>query len=167
MTKFKTLIGIAVCGLAMIFTTGCFTIKANVTPAVVQQGVDTVVSAAVSKYPTAIPYLQAAAPIICMAANGTNFDPAVVVAALESAPALQSLKTGDTPLIINGVLMLYIGLYDSYVASSVTNNPAVQSYLIATCNGLNQGLSGISIPQSGTLLLHRAAVKPINWPLVQ
>ena len=154
------IIGVA----ALLATTGCNTIKQNITPAVVQQGVATVVSAAVNKYPTAIPYLQAAAPIICMSANGTNFDPAVVVSALESAPALQSLKTGETPLIINSVLMLYIGLYDSYVGNSVTNNPAIQSYLIATCNGLNQGLSGLTKVPALSLQRQGAA---INWPLVQ
>jgi hypothetical protein len=145
----------------LTFTTGCTFIKSNVTPAVVQQGVATGVIYAVQKYPTAVPYLQAAAPIICMTANGTNFDPAQIVAAIEKSDA-GPLKTPEAVLILNGALTLYIGIWDSYGADAVNRSPDLKLYLQATCNGMNAGLAGAP-------MLARPGVSATapEWPLIK
>jgi hypothetical protein len=160
--KFKHLFSLALAA-SVLLGEGCSSVGNYITPAVVQEGVAAGVQAGVQYYPQSLPYLEAAAPIICTAANGTNFDPAVIVADLQSAPQLQSLATPEGTLILNGALALYIGIWDSYGESSVTNNAQLQAYLQATCNGFNEGLANTN----PIVLLKRGAVKPHPWPLVR
>src|SRR2546423_1751861 len=129
---------LAVCASIALVVTGCKTTP-QTTQAIVQSTVATGVMFGVQKAPDAIPYLRAAAPVICSAANGTNLSPNQVVAALESSQAA-ALKTPTATLIINGALSLYMVLWDQYGSEYVKNTPLLQSYLVGTCNGITEGL---------------------------
>lgn len=159
----KIMLIIAALALAVSLTTGCSTISNLITPTIIQDGVSAGVQAGVQYYPECRPYLEAAAPIICTAANGTNFDPAVIVADLQSAPQLQSLATPEGTMILNGALTLYIGIWDSFGESAVTNNAQLQADLQATCNGFNSGLGNTN----PIVLMKRNAAKLEPWPLVR
>lgn len=130
--------------VALLALAGCAGGKVNISPAIVQQGVATSVAYSVTKYPQALPYLRAAAPVICSAANSTNLSPAQVIAALESSNAAL-LKTPEAALIMNTALLLYIGVYESYGDNALNNYPALRPYLQATCDGMNDGVSGKKI----------------------
>jgi hypothetical protein len=131
---------LTVLGLALALAgivTGCGTTGKTLTPALVQIAVQTGTSYGIMKDTNAIPYLRAAAPVICNAAGSGTLDPTAVVAALESSGSAQ-LKTPEGVIIINGVLAIYEAVYDAYgtnVQASV-----VQPYLQAVCNGLNGAL---------------------------
>lgn len=158
MKKFVSLIGAPLLFIALLFVTGCSTTQPNISPALVQQGVFTVAAYTVAKEPAVVPYLNAATPVICSAAQGTNgIDPASVVAAIEASPLASQLKTPEAVLALNGALTLYIGVWDSY--GGKVDLAAMQPYLQATCNGL-------------TLALPAAKSKPAktakaSWPLVR
>ena len=124
-----------------LFVAGCKT--PAVTQAIVQTTVATGVALGIQKSPEAIPYLWAAAPIVCSAASGTNISPAVVVAAIEAAN-IDTLKTPEAVIIMNGALSLYFVLYDQYGIEAVNNQELLKAYLQGTCNGLNLGLAGKS-----------------------
>lgn len=134
---------------------GCSSVG-KITPALVQQGAATAVSYGVEKYPTAIPYIKVAGAVICSAANGTNISPAEVVAAVEASNA-GALKTPESVLILNGALLLYTGLWESYGADAVTEHEKLQLYLQATCNGIHDGLPDAA---------RGRAPEPRNWPLI-
>lgn len=121
---------------------GCSTIQPivtqYVTPANVQLGVSTGVAAAVVEWPQAIPGVQAAANVICSDAGQTNLNPTLIIADIQKLDP--SLNTPTDILIENGALDAYTLLWEAYGASAVTNAPLLQSYLQATCAGMNQGL---------------------------
>lgn len=152
---------------ALLFSSGCAG-QFQVSPAVVQQGVASTVSYSSSKFPTSVPYLLAAGDVICSEANETNLAPADVIAAIESSNATQ-FKTPEAVLILNSALTLYIGIWDSYGSNAIANATALQPYLKATCNGINQGLP----PQGGKLLLGRSKIEKNrlapspNWPMIK
>lgn len=156
----KYILLVAALYVAANLVTGCSSVTNQITPAVVQQGVATGVSYAVAKYPTAIPYLEAAAPIICSAANGTNLNPAQVVAAIESSPAA-ALKTPEAVLILNGALTLYIAVWDSYGSNALASSTAIQPYLAATCAGIDEAL-----PASTNAPAMKVAPLVYIWPVV-
>lgn len=135
MTKKLTVLGLA---LALAgFVTGCGTTGKTLAPAVVRIAVQTGTTYGIMKDTNTVPYLKAAAPVICSAAGSSTLDPQQVVMALESSNAAQ-LKTPEAVIIINGALALYQAVYDSYgtnVQASV-----VQPYLQAVCDGLNGAL---------------------------
>jgi hypothetical protein len=140
------------------FVTGCTGPNSQISTALVQQGVFTFASYAVAKNPTIKPYLAAATPVICSAATGTNgLSPEAVVAAIEASPIASQLKTPEAMLALNGVMMLYIGIWDSYGTS--VNLTTMQPYLLATCNGLTAALPANPVSSK--------ASKKINWPLVR
>jgi hypothetical protein len=123
MTKFKNSLYSLLIILPLL--AGCSTTSV-ISPAVVQQGVATGVSYGVLKYPQAVPELRIASEVICSAANSTNLSPAVVVSAVQAAdPNL----TPETTLIINGALVLYIGIWDSYGAKALDNQPDIPSVI--------------------------------------
>lgn len=136
--------------LTLALLTGCSSVK--ISPAIVHQGVSAGVSYSVTKYPNAVPYLRAAAPVICSAANSTNLSPNEVVSAIESSGA-SAFKTPEGVLILNTALTIYIGLWNSYGDTALNNAPQFRLYLLATCNGLNDGLasrSGVASSPSAT-----------------
>jgi len=102
--------------------------------------VSTGVAFGVEKYPQATPYLKVAAPIICAAGNSTNVSPADVVAALNNSPAANAIATPEGKLILNGALVLYISLFDSYGSDYIKNTPQLQQYLQWTCESIELGL---------------------------
>ena len=149
-----------------LFTTGCTSTNTSgptIAALVLQEGVATGASYALTQYTNAVPFIEAATPIICSAANGTNFDPAFVVNEIDNSPQASSLKTPEGALILNSALTLYIAVWDSYGASAVTNSANMQLYLTATCNGLTQAVS-----QSGGIKASSyKAARKIEWPLIK
>lgn len=143
-----------VASLALALTTGCKTVK--ISPALVRTGVATGVSYALVKYPQVVPELRIAREVICSTANGTNLSPANVVAEVNKISALSP----ETVLIINGSLVLYTGIWESYGVEAVNNAPVLKTYLQATCNGITDAL-----PEARARF-----VPPLQlpaWPLVR
>lgn len=149
---------------AVIILSGCKSGPGILSPSLVQQGVATGVSYSSAKYPQAVPFLRAAADVICSAANGTNLAPADVVAAIESSPSTAALKTPEGTLIINSALMLYIGVWNSYGSNALASAPQIQPYLKATCDGTTEGLPS---PNLGVMRLQAARGAIEKWPLVK
>jgi hypothetical protein len=145
------------CLLAATLAAGCSTTGSNpgVTKAIVTTTVATAVALGVEKSPESVPYLRAAAPIICSAAAGTNLSPVAVITALENSPATQ-FKTVQATIIINGALSLYTVLYEQYGADYVKNHAQLQSWLQGTCDGLLLGLplSGLAQPRTVSNVPH-------------
>lgn len=133
--KKLTVLGLAL-ALAGIVT-GCGTTGKMLTPALVQIAVQTGTAYGIQKDTNSVPYLRAAAPIICSAAGSSTLDPAAVVLALENSTAAQ-LKTPEGVIIINGALAVYEAVYDAYGTNIQAS--VVQPYLQAVCNGLNGAL---------------------------
>lgn len=144
--------------IVAVLIVGCTGPRA-ISPAIVQQGVAMSVGYSALKYPTAVPYLRAATPVICSAANSSNLAPAQVIAAVESSGA-SSVKTPEGVLILNTALLLYIGVWQSYGEDALNNSPQLRLYLQATCDGMTAGL-----PQpAGAAKALQAPAK--SWPLV-
>lgn len=141
---------------AVVATAGCSSVQLS--PSVVQVGVSTGVRYSVAKYPESIPYLKAVTPIVCSAAYATNLAPEQVIAAIESSPA-SALKTPEATLILNSALTLYVGIWASYAQEPVFNAPLLREYLLATCNGLQDG---IGLPSEV-----RTAAPTTPWPRVR
>lgn len=141
-------------------TFGCSSLK--ITPQIVEQSVSTGVKYSVAKYPNSIPYLRAAAPVICSAAYQTNLIPALVIEAIQNSEA-EKLKTPEAVLILNSAMLLYIGLWNSYGDDALTKAPMFRLYLQATCEGIQGGLPApLSIPE----LLQEYPGKR-DWPKVR
>lgn len=142
------------CTLSAVFLlgAGCSSVK-QISPAVVRQGAATIVGYAAVKYPQAMPEVKLAGEVICSAANSTNLNPSAVVADINKITTLSP----EAVLIVNSALTLYIGVWSSYGTAAVNNSPALQSYLEATCMGINDGL--------GANGLRRTADKTA-WPVV-
>ncbi len=153
----KTIV-LSIVATSLLALTGCTSI--NISPSVVQQGVATGVKYSVSKYPTSRPYLTAATPVICSVANSTNLVPSEVITAIENSDA-NKLKTPEGVLILNSALTLYISIWNSYGSNAVNNATALQPYLKATCNGLNDGLHTVTFASPSTLK------NKVVWPLVK
>jgi hypothetical protein len=147
----STLIGFAL----VLAITGCKSTIPTITPALVQQGVTTLVQYGVQKEPAAKPGVQAAALVICSAANGTNLSPSQVVA--DIGKINPSLNTPTAVLIENSALTLYVGVWESYGADAVNRSPQLKLYLQATCVGMNAGL--------GNTAAIRSTENP--WPLIR
>lgn len=139
--------------LALTFAVGC----SSITPSVVRLGVGTGVAYGVQKYPEALPEVKIAAEVICSAAHGTDISPTNIVAAIRLADP--NIST-DATLIVNGALVLYIGVWNSYGASAVNNNPKIRPYLEATCDGLTDVLA-----TAGRRSFRMRS--PKDWPLVK
>ncbi len=151
-----TLIAVIAAALAGC-TSGCSTIQSTVTPALVQQGAQAGVAAAVKQWPSAIPGVQAAANVICSDAGQTNLDPNLIIADIGKLDP--SINTPLAILIENTALNGYTFIWESYGAGAVTNSPVLQSYLLATCNGMNAGLGTNNVPLFG------AARN--SWPIIR
>lgn len=147
-----SLIGIALIS-AMI--TGCQTSTPTISPALVQQGVTTLVQYGIQKEPAAKPGVQAAALLICSAADGTNLSPTQVVADIGKIDP--SMNTPTAVLIENSALTLYVGIWESYGADAVNRSPQLKLYLQATCAGMNAGL--------GTTAAAKLVTNP--WPIIR
>ena len=146
--------------LALVLVAGCGT-TSLISPLIVEQGVATGVSYSVAQYPAAVPYLKAVAPIVCSEAANTNLAPAQVVAAIESSTAASALKTPEGVLILNGALLLYTGVWESYGSNTVASSAVLQTYLQATCNGMNEGLgtNALSVARKGPPAAHWSKVR--------
>lgn len=138
---------------------GCSTTAtdpSSINPIVVRLGVSTGVTYGLSKYPQAVPGVRIAGEVICSAATGTNLSPDNLIAAIQG---VSTNITPETTLIVNGALVLYIGIWNSYGQSALTNQPALRLYLQATCSGILDGLasSGRRVPESAAQ----------TWPLLR
>lgn len=117
---------------------GCSTVgNNNLAPSLVRVGVATGVAYGVMKYPASAPGVRIAGEVVCSAANGTNLSPASVIEAIN---AVSPNISPETTLIVNGALVLYIGVWNSYGQGAVSNAPNLKLYLKATCDGINDGL---------------------------
>lgn len=143
---------------ALLLLCGCSATKPLMSPALLQQGVSSAVAFGTAKYPTALPFVRAAEPIICSASEGTNLSPAVVVAAIQQANVLQ---TPESVFIVNSALLLYEGVYNAFGADAVNNSAQLKEYLHATCLGIGQGIVAI---RAGPMAL---PPRPSGWPQVQ
>lgn len=130
----------------------------NLAPSLVRVGVATGVSYGALKYPKSVPGVRIAGEVICSAANGTNLSPASVIEAIHAASPNIS---PETTLIVNGALVLYIGVWNSYGQSAVNNQPNLKLYLKATCDGINDGL----LPQSAAKASTESST--MSWPLLR
>lgn len=131
--------------LAVALLTGCATANKPLTKALYVTSVSTGVSFGADRYPTAVPYLRVAAPLLCAAAEGTNLAPAEVVELLQNSPAANAVATVQGKLILNGALSLYIALAESY-GGGVTENETLREYLMWTCEAVNLGLPPLTPP---------------------
>jgi hypothetical protein len=136
-------------------TVGCSSVR--ISPNLVRQGVATGVRYSVTKFPQAIPGVRVGETVICAAANGTNLNPATVVAQINAAAGPLS---NESVLILNSSLILYIGLWESYGSNAVSNDAILKSYLMATCQGIDDGLP----PTMGKA---RMSADRVRWPLVK
>lgn len=143
-------------GLALLFTVGCK--SPALTKGFVRTSVATGVGLQVLHEPKAIPYLRAAAPVVCSAAHGTNISPAEVVAALEASDA-SKLETPEARLIINGALSLYMTAFEEY-GDDLQSRPLIVAILEGTCEGILLGLPPpTSISKANVLYINKPHVK--------
>lgn len=135
--------------VGLLLLAGCAS-QPKITQAFVRVGVSTAVQFGVSQDTNAIPYIRAVTPVVCAAANGTNFSPAYVVDKLQHSSA-NELSTPGGILIMNSVLAIYEVAYEALGGNSLTNNPTAGAYLMGACEGLTAGLpSGFSNALRGT-----------------
>ena len=116
---------------------GCSTTSQVLSTSVVKGAVSAATSFGLEQHPEASPYVALSADVICAAANSTNVEPANIVA------TLQGMGVGDNPyakLIINSIVAIYNGVFDSYGNAWVQNKPALAGYLKAVCDGIVEGL---------------------------
>jgi hypothetical protein len=130
---------LALLALSALVLTGCKTANPAVTRTIVTATVSTVVAIGTIKNADAVPYLRAAAPVICAAAANTNLQPAEVVYALQASSA-NEFKTPIGVIVLNNALALYVTLFNEYGADWASNAPVLQSYLAGTCDGIMLGL---------------------------
>ena len=121
---------------AAILLCGCSTVK-QITPKLVQQGTEAVVRFGVSRYPQAEPEVRIAGDVICSVANGTDLSPSNIVAQVK---IIEPNLSPEGSLIINGGIMLYQGIWNSFGADAVNGNEQLKAYLQATCLGFTYGL---------------------------
>jgi hypothetical protein len=144
---------------AALFLVGCSTVG-KFAPALTEAAVQNLASYELGKNPDAIPYLQAATPIICNLAGQGVLEPAKVVAALDNS-SIAALKTPTAALIINGVLTIYETVYNTYSTNIETS--VVQPYLLAVCDGLEAALPN----PTPTVRKYKEAVLPGKWVFVK
>jgi hypothetical protein len=121
-----------------VFVAGCTTQNPTGTRAIVTIIVRDGATFGISRSPAAVPYLKAAAPVVCAVANSTNLTPESLVAALDGIPVAKSPEAG---LIIDGVVAVYDGYFEQYADNWVKNQATLQSVLLGCCDGLNQALA--------------------------
>lgn len=119
---------------ALIAGSGCKSANPTVGPALLRLGVSTGAGYALQKYPVAVPGVRAGADIVCALANGTNPDPAQMVAALDA----YGQKSPEAVLILNAALAAYEIVYEGL---NNTNQTAAQPYAMALCGGLTDALA--------------------------
>ena len=141
--------------IACALATGCATQNKPLTAAVVRATVSTGALFGIEQDPSVVPYLRAAAPVICDAAGQGKLNPADVVASLQST-GVDQLKTPAGVAIINSSLAIYEAVYSAYgtnVQASV-----VQPYLEGVCLGLNDALPQMTA--SGVVKANRPVMLP-------
>lgn len=140
---------------ATLILSGCKTSSGPIiSPRLLQFGVQSAVTFGVAKYPEARPFVKAAEPIICAAAEGTNLAPAQVIEALGMADVL---KNPESVFIVNTAMLLYQGIWNAYGTEAVNNSESLQAYLHATCLGIRLGLQPDQV----------VAATRAQWPMVR
>lgn len=140
MKKIKKMLAGALCIGLFAIGAGCKSTSLPMQKALYVTTVSTGVAFGVEKYPTALPYLRVAEPIICAAGNGTNITPAEIVAALQNSPAANAVATREGKVIMNGVIAIYIGVFESYGTDYVAHHEQLSNYLKWTCEAMGMGL---------------------------
>jgi len=97
---------------------------------------------ALEQKPEAIPYVRAAARVVCAAADGTNVSPASIVDALQAA----GVTNQTAKIVINGSL----AIFNVVVSGLGTNESEIRLYGQDLCSGLTAGL-----PDAGSVLTVR------------
>lgn len=136
-----------VCVLAVaVLGSGCKTGSGSsvVSPALTQSFVASGVRYGVTKWPSSKPAVAAGVEVVCSVGNGTNLNPAVIVAAVDSSN-FAALKTPEAVLIMEGVIGAYTLIWNSYGADAINNAPTLKLYLQATCNGGREGLAPLTL----------------------
>jgi hypothetical protein len=108
-------------------------------PAIAQEAVTIGVQVGLVKYPEAAPILRAAAPVVCAVASGTNIQPAQVISVLQGSGVINATNV-QAVLILNSAIGIYTAVFDSFGANWTANQPVLQSYLKAVCDGINAAL---------------------------
>lgn len=139
--KIKPFLFTIVACVALI-AVGC---KSNSVPLPMQKAlyvttVSTGVAFGVERYPEVTPYLRVAQPIICAAGNGTNITPDEIVSALTNSPAANAVATKEGKAIMNGVIAIYYGVFESYGNDWVNEQEQLKNYLQWTCEAVGLGL---------------------------
>lgn len=122
---------------------GCSTTTQPITHAALRAAVTLGEQYALQVHPEATPYLQAATPVVCAVANGTNANPQTVVDALSGV-----VTNAEAKIIINGSLALL-----NVAVASITNAPDVALYVKDLCVGMENGLppTGPNMRRAGKL----------------
>jgi len=97
-----------------------------------QQSVTLAEQYALYTHPDAIPEVRSAAGVVCSVANGTNANPAAIVAALSAA----HITNANTILIVNGGL----AILNTVVAAVGPNTNEIALYSKDLCIGMQNGL---------------------------
>ena len=130
------LIASALITSATLAFTGCKTAPGTLTKSAISGAVSGSVSIGLWKYPQAEPEVRIAETVICSAANSTNVQPTQIVDALEKA----GITNDSSKFILNGVVAIYNGVFTSYGDAWIQNQPALQGYLSAVCDGMTAAL---------------------------
>ena len=123
--------------LSILVLTGCKNISPTTTRTIETAAVAAGVGAGLARYPTARPYVQSAATIICAESASTNGNPEQIIADIQNSPTAGPLKTAEGTLIINGAVGIYSAIYDNLG----TNKATMLNYLGGLCDGMNTGLA--------------------------
>lgn len=152
--------------LPMLFMAGC----SSLDPGVTRQGVSTLTRAGLLYNPKYEPAIRIAGEAICAAANGTNVSPAAVIAQIHASET-KPLEPGEA-LLIDGILMVYTGVWNFLGADQVANSPDLKLHLQATCEGIRDVLpapaAALVLPAPAVSLARKPAAPPrYQWPLVR
>ncbi len=131
---------------------GCKTTSSPVSHAAFTAAVTLGTQYGIETHPEALPYIRAATPVVCAVANGTNFSPAAVVAALDRS----GLTNASAKLIINGSLAI---LNVVVIAVGPTNQTEIAAYGKDLCNGLTA-----AIPSNGSVAARRSKLARLTTP---
>lgn len=140
--------------IALATMAGCSTTPQPMTRAAVTGAVSLGVQIGTERYPESVPYIRAATPVVCSAADGTNIQPAEIVA------ALQPVVTNDhAKMIINGAVVIYDVIFESYGTNWIEHQAYLKDILGGVCDGLTQGLPTPQMAAKAHLQPGRTAIK--------
>lgn len=120
---------IPVLAVVALLSAGC---KSPVGPLVTQTAVFVGLTAELANNPETLPAVKAGADIVCAIANGTNANPAALVAALDAAGPWTPLERAA----LDGIVVTAIE-----IAVNQNTNSSATPYFKAACNGMGLAIA--------------------------